>query len=160
MPTIQPSSSLLNSSVADAALRQRALKAEQEAASLKRQLEFEKQRKVDCERAAYHLARNFQIQVYIYFYFYTFTLHIVLLSKIKCLKNIVFNTYRKKKCSFYMKGSCISVKRKQWPRITMPINKELQSLHQQLLCISVIVENDKGNLGYSYHERSQPLFSS
>ena len=69
MPSVKPSSSLRNSFVSNAALLQRAEKAEQEVATLKRHLEFETKRKVECERAAYGLARNFQMEVKIIFKF-------------------------------------------------------------------------------------------
>ena len=49
-------------SIAQAAL-QRAQKAEQEAATLKRNLEVQKQLRADSERAAFRAARNFQVEV-------------------------------------------------------------------------------------------------
>ena len=77
MPSVKPSSSLRDSPVANSALLQRAVKAEQEVATLKRHLEFETDRKVECERAAYLLTRNFKIEVNnnIYFCFIFFILH-------------------------------------------------------------------------------------
>ena len=56
-------SSQANLSVPNAALFQRAEKAEQQVVTLKRHLEVETQRKVENDRAAYCSARNFQIEV-------------------------------------------------------------------------------------------------